>query len=117
MADIVLKFHRDDDSEGYVATLPNGNLYYIRKVQRILLGRFGGGTVHTFWQAEFVVPDSQGTISSAYHGGTRSKILVSATKYAPTSFTCLTTDTKRLCVIAANAHANGAGNIERTESP
>lgn len=108
MGDIVLKFHRD--GEGYTATLA-GNLYHIRKVQRILLGRFGGGTVHTFWQAEFVEPDSQGRITSAHHGGTRTTILVSATKYDPTSFKCLTADTKRLCVIAANAHANGANNV------
>jgi hypothetical protein len=107
----MLKFHRD--GEGYTATLPNGNLYHIRKVQRILLGRFGGGTVHTLWQAEFVEPDSQGRISSAMLGGKRTTILVSATKYDPTLFKCLTTDTKKLCVIAANAHANGANNMEK----
>ena len=103
-----LKFHRD--GAAYVATLPDGNLYVISKTQRILLGRFGGGTVHDFWQAEFMQPDDQGRISSAAHGGKRTTLLVSATKHDPTFFRCLNADTKKLCVVAANAHANGAGN-------
>jgi hypothetical protein len=103
-----LKFKRDGES--YVATLPNGDLYVISKVQSVLLGRFGGGTVHSFWKAEFVQPDSQGRISSANHGGKRTRLLVSCSKYSPDHFSTKDTGLKKLAVVAANAHANGAGN-------
>jgi hypothetical protein len=106
----MLKFHRD--GEGYTATLADGNLYHIKKVQRILLGRFGGGTVYTFWQVEFVEPDERGRIGCASLGGKRTKILAGS-KYAPEDFTTKLPDTKKLCVIAANAHANGANNMEK----
>jgi hypothetical protein len=103
-----LKFKRDGES--YVATLPNGNLYVISKVQSILLGRFGGGTIHNFWKVEFVQPDKQGRITSPSHGGKRTRLLVSCTKYSPDWFSTEETGLKKLAVVAANAHANGAGN-------
>ena len=103
-----LKFKKDGDA--YVATLTNGDLYVVSKEQSVLLGRFGGGTVHDFWKAEFVQPDSQGRISSATLGGTRTTLLVSATKHSPDWFSTKRTHLKKLAVTAAEAHANGAGN-------
>lgn len=95
-----LKFKRD--GQDYVATLPNGDRYKVGKTQRILLGRFGGGTVYTFWKADFFHADAP------IYSPTASLLI--GTKYGPDHFTCKTGDTKKLAVIACQAHADGAGN-------
>ena len=97
-----LKFKRNDLDwrGGYIATTPEGATYHVYKTQRILLGRFGGGTVHTFWQATYTAPGSKDDV----------KLLVGSKWSHPGEFRSNLSDTKRLAVVAAEAHANGAGN-------
>ena len=96
-----LKFKNDgsDWRGGYVALLPNGDRYRVFKTQRILLGRFGGGTTHTFWGAEFLPAGADQAVK-----------LLTGSKWAPEDFTSPRSDTKREAVTAATAHANGARN-------
>jgi len=84
---------------GYVALLPNGDRYRVFKTQRILLGRFGGGTTHTFWGAEFIPAGQRDGVK-----------LLTGSKWDPNHFTSSLSNTKREAVTAATAHANGAGN-------
>lgn len=106
----MLKFKRDDwtGHGGYVATLPNGNYYRVFKVDKCLLGRYGGGTIYTFWRADYVEvnPDAK----CPWQRETSHKLLIGK-KYAPDHFRSDTSDTKKLAVHACEAHANGADNV------
>jgi hypothetical protein len=94
-----LKFKQRGDGE-YVADLPDGYFYLVKKVQRI-----GIGTIYTHWQAELF--RDNGRAVGRYERKAR---LLTGSKYAPDRFTSPLSDTKREAVTAANAHANGAGN-------
>jgi len=103
-----LTWHRGDGWHlgDYYAQVDDDHFYAVSKVQESVLGRFGGGTTYNFWKAEFVTVHRDGN-SVKYN---EVRLLVSLTNYDPTFFKSDSTFTKKLAVIACQAHADGADN-------
>jgi hypothetical protein len=94
----MLKFKQRGDGE-YIASLPDGYFYLVKKVQRI-----GIGTIYTCWQAELI--KDNGKAVGRYERKAR---LLIGSKYAPDRFTSPLSETKKLAVFACQAHADGVG--------
>lgn len=98
-----LKFKQCGHGE-YIAKLPSGNFYRVKKIEHVLLG----GRVHASWSAELVADTGRAVGRYIVQAG----ILIGS-KYFPNRFRSRMGDTKKLAVIACQAHADGAGNEEK----